>query len=43
MAVAVPVSSRTEAPPPLDEEASAAFIAKAQQLAPQYRIELLRP
>jgi quercetin dioxygenase-like cupin family protein len=43
VAVGVPVSSRTEAPPPLDDEASAAFIAKAQQLAPQYRTELLGP
>jgi quercetin dioxygenase-like cupin family protein len=42
-AVGVPVASRTEAPPPLDEEGTAAFIAKAVALAPQYRTELLPP
>jgi mannose-6-phosphate isomerase-like protein (cupin superfamily) len=35
--------TRTEAPPPLDAQAQAAFIAKAQSLAPQYRTELLPP
>jgi quercetin dioxygenase-like cupin family protein len=37
------VSSRTEAPPPLDADAQAAFIAKAMTLAPQYRTELGPP
>jgi quercetin dioxygenase-like cupin family protein len=40
-AVGVPVDSRTAAPPELDEAAQAAFVAKAQELAPQYRTELL--
>ena len=39
--VGVPVSHRTEAPPPLDDDATAAFIAKAVALAPKYRTELL--
>lgn len=39
--VGVPVAHRTEAPPPLDEAATAAFIAKAVALAPKYRTELL--
>ena len=43
MAVGVPVDSRTAAPPELDEAAQAAFVAKAQELAPQYRTELLGP
>ena len=43
LAVGTPVSTRTEPPPPLDEAAEAAFIAKSQALAPQYRTELLRP
>ena len=43
MAVGVPVESRTAAPPELDEAAQAAFVAKAQELAPQYRSELLGP
>jgi quercetin dioxygenase-like cupin family protein len=42
-AVGVPVASRTEAPPPLDDADTAAFIAKAVALAPQYRTELLPP
>jgi quercetin dioxygenase-like cupin family protein len=37
------VGTRTEPPAPLDEAAQAAFVAKAQALAPQYRTELLRP
>ena len=41
MAVGIPVSSRTAPPPRLDDIAQAAFIAKAQALAPQYRTELL--
>lgn len=43
MAVGVPVSSRTQPPPELDEAERAAFIAKAEALAPRYRTELLRP
>lgn len=39
--VGVPVSNRTEAPPPLDEAATSAFIAKAIALAPKYHTELL--
>jgi quercetin dioxygenase-like cupin family protein len=39
--VGVPVAHRTEAPPQLDEAATAAFIAKAVALAPKYRTELL--
>jgi quercetin dioxygenase-like cupin family protein len=39
--VGVPLAHRTEPPPPLDEPATAAFIAKAVALAPQYRTELL--
>jgi quercetin dioxygenase-like cupin family protein len=37
------VGSRTEPPPEPDEAARAAFIAKSQALAPQYRTELLPP
>src|SRR3954453_14409542 len=39
--VGVPVAHRTEAPPPLEDVATAAFIAKAIALAPKYRTELL--
>ena len=42
-AVGVPVGGRTAAPPELDEAARGAFLAKAQELAPQYRTELLGP
>ena len=42
-AVGVPVATRTTPPPPLDEEAEAAFIAKVKTLAPKYRTELLPP
>jgi quercetin dioxygenase-like cupin family protein len=42
-AVGVPVATRTEPPPALDETATAAFVAKAIALAPQYRTELLPP
>jgi quercetin dioxygenase-like cupin family protein len=42
-AVGVPVANRTESPPPLDDAGTAAFIAKAVALAPQYRTELLAP
>ncbi len=41
LAVGDPVATRTETPPEHDEAAKAAFIAKAQALAPQYRTELL--
>jgi quercetin dioxygenase-like cupin family protein len=41
--VGEPVATRTESPPPLDEAAQVAFIAKSQALAPQYRTELLPP
>jgi quercetin dioxygenase-like cupin family protein len=41
MAVGVPVASRTAPPPEFDEAVQAAFIAKAEALAPQYRTELL--
>ena len=40
-AVGVPLASRTEPPPTLDDAARLAFIAKAVALAPQYRTELL--
>jgi quercetin dioxygenase-like cupin family protein len=43
MRIGVPVASRTEAPPELDEAAQAAFRAQAEELAPSYRTELLRP
>ena len=42
-AVGAPVGSRTEPPPPLGEEAQAAFIARSKGLAPKYRTELLLP
>jgi quercetin dioxygenase-like cupin family protein len=41
--VGQPVATRTEPPPGFDQAAQAAFIAKSQALAPQYRTELLRP
>jgi uncharacterized cupin superfamily protein len=41
--VGVPVATRTEPPPRLGEAAQAAFIARSQALAPQYRTELLPP
>ena len=41
--VGTPVASRTEAPPPLDAEGQAAFIARSKALAPEYRTELLLP
>jgi quercetin dioxygenase-like cupin family protein len=43
LAVGEPVTTRTEPPPKLDEAAQAAFIAKSQALAAQYRTELLPP
>jgi quercetin dioxygenase-like cupin family protein len=42
-AVGVPVGSRTEPPPALDEDGQAAFMAKSRALAPEYRTELLLP
>jgi quercetin dioxygenase-like cupin family protein len=41
--VGQPVATRTEPPPPLDPSAQAAFIAKAQALAPRFRTDLLPP
>ncbi len=41
--VGVPVATRTTPPPKLDKEAQAAFLKKAQELAPKYRTELLKP
>jgi quercetin dioxygenase-like cupin family protein len=43
LAVGTPVTGRLEPPPALDAAAEAAFIAKAQALAPEYRTELLGP
>lgn len=41
--VGVPVATRTTSPPPLDNDAEAAFVAKVKALAPKYRTELLPP
>jgi quercetin dioxygenase-like cupin family protein len=41
--VGVPVATRTTPPPPLDEPAQAAFVAKVKALAAKYRTELLPP
>jgi quercetin dioxygenase-like cupin family protein len=38
--VGFPVAARTEAPPQLDADAQAAFIAKSKALAPEYRTDL---
>ncbi len=43
MAVGVPVASRTDPPPKLDEASQAALKAKAEALASQYRTEFLHP
>lgn len=40
--IGVPVETRTTAPPKLDEAGQAAFLKKAQELAPKYRTELLK-
>ena len=40
--VGVPVATRTTPPPPLDQGGMAAFLAKAQALAPKYKTELLK-
>jgi quercetin dioxygenase-like cupin family protein len=42
-AVGIPVATRTEAPPELDEESQAAFIRKSVELAPHYHTDLLSP
>jgi hypothetical protein len=42
-AVGVPLGHRTQRPPTLDGAARAAFIAKAEALARQYRTQLLGP
>jgi quercetin dioxygenase-like cupin family protein len=41
--VGQPVATRTTAPPPLDVDAQADFIAKSQALAPEYKTDLLPP
>lgn len=41
--VGQPVATRTEAPPPLSPDAQAAFIARSESLAPQFKTELLPP
>ena len=40
--VGTPVATRTTTPPKLNEEEQAAFLKKVQQLAPQYKTELLQ-
>jgi quercetin dioxygenase-like cupin family protein len=42
-AVGIPLADRTTPSPKLDAAAQAAFMAKAEKLAPQYRTELLPP
>jgi quercetin dioxygenase-like cupin family protein len=39
--IGVPLAHRTQAPPPLDADAQAAFVTKATALAPKYRTQLL--
>ena len=41
--VGVSVATRTASPPKLDKEARAAFMKKAEALAPKYRTELIKP
>jgi quercetin dioxygenase-like cupin family protein len=41
--VGVPVDGRTTPPPALSDDEQAAMMAKAQELAPRYRTELLGP
>jgi hypothetical protein len=43
MRVGVLVEGRTTAPPEPSEDEQATFLAKARELAPQYRTELLGP
>ena len=40
--VGVPVATRTTPPPKLSDDEQKAFMAKAQELAPKYRTELLQ-
>ena len=40
--IGVPVATRTTPPPPLDAAGQAAFMAKAEELAPKYHTELLK-
>ena len=41
--VGVPVATRTTPPPPLNEEESKAFMAKALALMPKYKTEMVKP
>jgi len=41
--VGVPVATRTTPPPKLDKDAQAAAMKKAEELAPEYRSELIKP
>jgi quercetin dioxygenase-like cupin family protein len=41
--VGQPVAARTQAPPALNADQQAAFIAKSRTLAPEYKTELLPP
>ena len=41
--VGIPVATRTTPPPKLDKAGQAEFMKKAQELAPRYRTELLKP
>ena len=41
--VGVPVATRTIPPPKLDKDAQAASMKKAEELAPKYRSELIKP
>ena len=41
--VGQPVPTRTQAPPPLSPDEQKAFVARSQQLAPQFKTELLPP
>ena len=43
MRVGVPVEGRATPPPEPSEDEQAAFLAKASELAPEYRTELLGP
>jgi quercetin dioxygenase-like cupin family protein len=43
LSVGVPVPTRTSPAPKLDKSGMAAFLEKAQALAPKYRTELLKP
>jgi quercetin dioxygenase-like cupin family protein len=41
--VGQPVATRTQAPPPFDADAQAAFIARVRSVGPRFRTELLPP